>query len=200
MGEQEGSKAMTVYIVVCFGLAMAALVGFKLMNDKRSELENQYISASGQFADISMGYFRNIRNFYHGESLGLYSRPDLQQQNLTHELLRDIAERRGIREGAGEANRLTVTANRPALKGPARQRYNEFSATVELRNVTQAEWMAFLQESTAATSSYAVVESLTLNRASRDFRAAAERPIQPGRDNERWTVSNLKFVWFGPAN
>ncbi|MEZ5993719.1 MAG: hypothetical protein R3E76_15405 [Planctomycetota bacterium] len=64
MGDGEGSKAMTIYIVACFLLAMVALVGYKYKNEEREELSTEYVNLAGQFADMSAAYAPNINDYY----------------------------------------------------------------------------------------------------------------------------------------
>src|SRR5690349_9474117 len=42
MQDKEGSKAMSIYILICFLLAGAAGVGFKLKMTERDELSSEY--------------------------------------------------------------------------------------------------------------------------------------------------------------
>lgn len=75
MNEQEGSKAMTIYIVACFVLAMVALVGYKFKNDERSDLSTEYLDLAGKFADISAAYAPNINDYYRKVKDGVIKPP-----------------------------------------------------------------------------------------------------------------------------
>lgn len=193
MAEQEGSKAMTVYIVVCFALAMAALVGYKVMNDKRSSLADDYRRSSNQFADISLGYARNINNFYFGQSQGQYQRNDLETMAATPVEFRRIAQDRwGIQEGASGH----TISSRSDEKGRGDNRYKEWRCTVTLDQVTQRQWMGFLGDAVRHSAQYATVDTIRLDRRDANFNNMRE---VSGSDPSKWRVT-IEFVWFTPSS
>lgn len=191
MGQQDGSKAMTIYIVVCFALAMAALVGYKLMNDKRSVLADDYARASNQFADISLGYARNINNFHFGHKQGQYQRNDLATMMDTPQEFRRILEAApiGMKEGARDG--FTIST-REEIKGRGENRYVEWKCTVVLDQVTQRQWMAFLSSAVRHSSQYASVETINVQR--RDSNFSGMDQVR-GADSSKWRVT-FEFVWF----
>jgi hypothetical protein len=186
MGEQEGSKAMTIYIVVCFGLAIAALVGYKVLNDERDARTLEYVTLARQWSELTI-MADNIRTYYVMRADGSIQAPDRDEMDQTHALLRNIA----INDiDLNAAEQLDVIPRRAqAVRGTDHSRAG---AMIRLKGVTQAEWTAFLDLAIRRTSAYATIESINLDRDDKryqNFRAQ-------DRDNRtRWTVT-IEFVWF----
>jgi len=185
MGEQDGSKAMTIYIVVCFALAMAALVGYKLLNDEREDVSAQYVTLARQWSEMNV-MADNIRTYYMMRADGSIQAPDYSEMDQTHAMLRNLAtEQLNL-----NSDQLDII-RRPA--SPVRGTNHSRAGTqVRLRNVTQTEWTNFLDLATQRTSTYATIESILLDRVDKryqNFKAT-------DRDNAtRWTVT-IEFVWF----
>jgi hypothetical protein len=194
MGE-EGSKAMTVYIVACFLLAMGALVGYKFVNDERETLSTDYVQLAVQFADIQAAFAPNINSYYSKVKAGLIKPPDKEARDNTHVRLGEIANKLGIREGTGAEDHLDVGT--PVSK-VAHKSYREYTLVVELKNVTQTEWAVFLSQAQHETREYAFVQTIRCNRAERRF---ARLDVSKTRDDDKalWNVT-ITFVWFGPLN
>ncbi|MBX3458403.1 MAG: hypothetical protein KF696_00395 [Planctomycetes bacterium] len=190
MAEQEGSKAMTIYIVACFALAMVALIGYKFTNEKRDVLATDYIASAARYADINV-YSLNIGDYYYKRSQGLINAPDRSAMARTHEKLRGIAEKHRILE---TDNRFNVTPARAEPKKAGKERYLEYKCRAVLDNVTMTEWQAFIEDTLAETGKYAVVLSINLERKQRTFNRIE---ISKGTDFTQWKVT-IELVWFGP--
>lgn len=193
MGEQDGSKVMSIYIVACFALAMVALVGYKFANEERNELASEYVDLAGKYADISAAYAPNINDYYRKVKDGQIKPPDKAMRDATHVTLRAIAKDLKILEGTGAENHLDMGFPKKALKNKA---YTEYTLEVKLNNVTQMQWGAFLENALQATKEYAYVASIKVDRAERRF---ARINISEDRAGDRmmWNVV-ITFVWFGP--
>ncbi|MBZ0135936.1 MAG: hypothetical protein K8I27_06145 [Planctomycetes bacterium] len=202
MNENEGSKAMTIYIVACFVLAMVALMGYKLKNDQREELSTEYLDLAGKFADISAAYAPNINDYYRKVKDGVIKPPaDKKVRDNTHVLLGNIANKLGINEGTGGDDRLDVVTRRENLKY---KQYWEYSVDIRLKNVTQTEWATFLSQAQHATREYAHLARINVSRVESRFeRMAIVQPAVGARKNANdrslWNVT-INFVWFGPKN
>ena len=194
MNEQEGGKAMTIYIVACFVLAMVALVGYKFKNDERAELSTEYVDLAGKFADISAAYAPNINDYYRKVKDGVIKPPaDKEVRDNTHVHLRKIAEKLGINEGTGADDHLDIITHRAT---PKYKRYLEYSVDVRLKNVTQSEWAVFLSRAQHETREYTHVAKIDVERAERRFaRMNIVKDIKS--DRSMWDVT-ITFVWFGP--
>ncbi|MCC7508856.1 MAG: hypothetical protein IT464_05745 [Planctomycetes bacterium] len=191
MAEQEGSKAMSIYIVACFALAMVALIGYKFTNDQRDTLSGDYVAAAGKFADISVAYSPNIGDYYYKVKQEIIKPPDREMMNNTHVTMRSIAAELNIQE---TDNRFNVTPGRGEPKKVGKERYLEYKCKVTLDSVTQTEWTAFLQNALQATDKYAVTQSISIERKQRTF---GKVDIVKGNDLSQWKVT-IEFVWFGP--
>ncbi len=196
--EQEGSKAMTIYIVACFALAMGALVAFKFTKESRDENATEYVALNRKNVDISGAYSPSIRSWYRGVRNGDYKPVDKYTKDNTPATLKAIAEKIGIRQGTGNNDRLQI----PATAGPGKEKYKkyrEYEVMVRLKNVSQAEWAQFLQESSIETGKWTHVKKINLKRTESKY---AKIPISPESGNRyvdrtRWDV-DVTFVWFGP--
>lgn len=195
MNEQDGSKAMTVYIVACFVLAMVALMGYKLKNDERDELSGEYLNLAGRFADISAAFAPNINDYYRKVKDGVIKPPaDKDVRDNTHVKLGEIATQLGIRESTGADDRLDVITNRRDTKF---RRYYEYSVDVRLKNVTQLEWARFLSNAQHETREYTHVAKIKAERVERRFQRVSIMPdTDAKRDRSLWNVT-ITFVWFG---
>jgi hypothetical protein len=193
MGEQEGSKVMSIYIVACFALAMVALVGYKFSNEERNELASEYVDLAGKYADISAAYAPNINDYYRKVADGQIQEVNKEVRDSTHVALREIANANGIKEGTGADNHLDMGFPKKALKNKL---YTEYTLEVKLLNVTQQQWAVFLSQAQDATKKYAHVASVKADRAERRY---ARIGISESRQADRmlWNVV-ITFVWFGP--
>lgn len=196
MNEQEGSKAMTIYIVACFLLAMVALVGYKFKNDERADLSTEYLSLAGKFADISAAYAPNINDYYRKVKDGVIKPPaDKEVRDNTHVQMREIAKKLGINEGTGADDHLDIITHRAEKKY---KRYWEYSVDVKLKNVTQTEWATFLSQAQHATQEYTFVQKVEVERGERRF--ARMNIVNDNKsDRSLWDVT-ITFVWFGPLD
>ena len=195
MGDGEGSKAMTIYIVACFALAMMALIGYKYVNDQRSDLETEYIDLANRVADISGAYALNINDYYRKVQAGEIKVVDKEVRDGTRTALREIADKLGIKSGSGEDNHLDMGFQRERL---VNRQYTEYSLEVSLNNVTQTEWAVFLSQAQHATREYAHVQNVRIDRAERRF-ARMEIVKDRNADSTLWNVK-IKFIWFGPKD
>jgi hypothetical protein len=194
MAEQEGSKAMTVYIVVCFVLAAGGLIGYKMMEDKRTELSGEYSALAGKIQDVGGALEPSIRDYYNKVQLGLIEPPDRETTDQTHKTLRQVAEVLGIT--AEQGNRYESKPAGPGKdKGTGKEKYKEYRCVVELRNVTYEEWNSFLAGSLNEVSKYAVIEVIDATR--NQSRADKIEMVNGSRDSALWSV-RVEVVWFGP--
>ncbi|MCB9933458.1 MAG: hypothetical protein H6841_08560 [Planctomycetes bacterium] len=193
MGEKEGSKVMTIYIVACFLLAMVALVGYKFANQEREELSNEYVDLAGKYADMSAAYAPNINDYYRKVKNGEIEEVDKEVRDNTHVKLREIANKLGIKEGTGADNHLDMGFPKKKL---VNKMYTEYTLEVKLNQVTQTEWAVFLSQAQDATKKYAHVASIKADRVERRY--GRLDIAQSGKtDRALWNVV-LTFVWFGP--
>jgi hypothetical protein len=194
MGE-EGSKAMTIYIVACFMLAMVALVGYKFVNEEREALSSEYVNLAGSFADMSAAFAPNINEYYRKVKDGQIKPIDKDARDNTHVRLGEIANKLGIMAGTGADDHLDVGT--PVSK-VVNKMYREYTLVVELKKVTQTEWAVFLSQAQHETREYAFVQSI---KCARDERRYARLEISKDRngDDALWNVV-ITFVWFGPLN
>ena len=195
MGDGEGSKAMTIYIVACFALAMIALIGYKYVNDQRSDLETEYIDLANRVADISGAYSLNIHDYYRKVQAGEIKVVDKEVRDGTRTALREIADKLGIKSGSGDDNHIDLGFQRERV---VNRQYTEYSLEVSLIRVTQTEWAVFLSQAQHATREYAHVQSVRIDRAERRF-ARMDIVKDRGSDATLWNVQ-IKFVWFGPKD
>lgn len=191
MGDHEGSRAMTIYIVVCFVLAMGALVAYKTYNDRRVEAADDYVKLAEQYADISAAYSRNIRQYYRMKNSGELDVVDKDYRDNTHVMLRQLAEKLGITQRTGGEDRLTIT---PKSSEKEREGYNEYTVDVKLQNVTQGEWTTFVRNARSQTYKYARISSIKVNRDNQRF-DRIKIVDNVDRDRTLWTVE-MTFIWF----
>jgi hypothetical protein len=192
---EEGSKAMTIYIVACFLLAMGALVGYKFVNEQRETLSTDYVQLAGSFADISAAFAPNINEYYRKVKDGQIKPPDKEARDNTHVRLRELAKPLGITEGTGPDDHLDMGT--PVSK-PVQRLYLEYTLVVELKNVTQTQWAVFLSQAQHETREYAFVQSIKCARAERRYNRL-DVSKDRNDDDALWTVV-ITFVWFGPLN
>lgn len=198
----EGSRAMNAYIVVCFVLAAAALVAYKLTNDKRTELSAEYLVLAQKVADMQGGLAPNIADYYSKVKGGQIVKIGKAVKDDTHLTLKAIAESDDLKiyEKAGADDRLDVVNEQRKLQF---KEYYEYGCTVTLKNVTQSEWAAFLRRAMDPLSDkyvlhkYVVVESIDIKRKEQRFNKLEIAPEVGGRhvDRSLWDVT-IRFVWF----
>ncbi len=201
MAEQEGSKAMSIYIVACFVLAAVALVGYKVMEDRRNELASDYEALAANLHEIAGVYYPSINEYYYMVKLGLIEPHDQGAMDNAPSALRQLAEERyQLTAGVGDANQLVVTpppgGGREVRVG--RESYREYRCRVDLRRVSQAQWQGYLADSVQLLSKFAVLESLTVKRDQVRFDRIDVTSGASGADSTRWNVT-FEFVWFGPS-
>lgn len=195
MGDGEGSKAMTIYIVACFLLALGALVAYKFANEEREELAGEFVDLAGKFADINGAYAPNINDYYRKVKEGFIKQVDKDVRDNTHVRLREIANKLGINEGVGANDHLDMGTPKGKL---VNKLYMQYEVVVELKNVTQTEWAVFLSQAQHETREYAFLQEIKCDRAERRY---ARLDISKDRagDNALWNVT-ITFVWFGPKD
>lgn len=199
----EGSNAMTIYVVVCFVLAAAAMVAYKYNNDRREELRGEYENLTGKYADISGALSPNIADYYRKVKSGDIRPADKEKRDNTHVNLSSVAKLLNINEGTGADDRLDIGLPRAEKKKAGTTEYFEYSVDVKLKNVTQSEWAAFMSNALVhkdlGVSEYARIETLELNRVESRY-AKIELVANNGgkwQDRSLWNA-RLVFVWFGP--
>lgn len=198
MGDQDGSKAMTVYIVACFVLALGALVLFKFQEDKRDSLSGEVRDLTTKFADMHSALALNIRDYYRKVAEKQINPIDDEVKDNTDVEMRRIAEKLGITSGVGKDDHLDINEDRRVVN----KLYIEYSCTVKLKQVSQAKWAVFLSQAQYATREYAVVQNIDLQRADRTFQRMKVAPKGSDgkyRDDAMWDAT-ITFVWFGPLN
>ena len=194
MGE-EGSKAMTIYIVACFLLAMVALVGYKFVNEEREALSDEYVGLAVSFADMSAAFAPNINEYYRKVRDGQIKPPDKEARDNTHVRLREIAKPLDITEGTGNDDHLDMGT--PVGK-VVNKTYREYTLVIELKKVTQTQWAVFLSQAQHETREYAFVQSIKCAREERRYARLDIAKLQTD-DRALWTVV-ITLVWFGPLN
>lgn len=208
MNQQQGSgsKAMTIYIVVLFVLSAAALVGFKIMNDKRSELAAEYGARYQNVVDIQGALYPSINDYYKKVKNGDIRTVNFAVKRDTHAALRAIAEavgrtgsEGGIRESTGPDDRLDIEVE----PGVNKKQYMEYACTVTLKNVTQSEWAQFLRDvldpykADNVLDEYVNVASIEAGRVETTYKKMVPSGEAGGRyvDRSPWKVV-IKFTWF----
>jgi hypothetical protein len=191
-GKEGGSTAMNVYIVGCFALALAALVGTKLFNDERTMIADAYARAFTDVGDMRV-LATDIRNYYvYRQSLGEDQVDETARRSVTHETLRkvgtDDVRLRNIEQ-------IDVQVQRGELAGPQNARYMQNGCRVALKGVTQNQWGEFVRRALEAVGDYAVIRDIEVRRVDVRYDRIA---VARGRDNALWNV-NIQFIWFGPA-
>lgn len=203
----DGSRAMTIYIVICFGLALVALGAFKVKNDERADLAQEYRLLSQQVVDMQDprgGMAKHIGDYYRLVKMGTLTRVNKAVKDDTYRALKAAAENLGILEAAGEQGRLKVVPGRAVMKF---NEYQQAFCDVELNRVTQSEWAAFLRvvldphSAENVLDDYIVVESFEASRIEQNFSRMAVSPEMGGRhtDSSLWKVT-IRFIWFSPKD
>jgi hypothetical protein len=202
--QAEGSKAMTIYIVICFVLAAGALLAYKVMNDKRTELAAEYRARFQNVVDIQAALAPSIQDYYRRVANKEIRTVDKNVKDSTPTALREIAKGvgSGILEDTGVNDRLDIEPD--TQKTNKQQRYIEYGCTVTLKNVTQSEWALFLRnvldpfDSKNVLDDYVTVASIEAVHLETNYKKMAASESQPGgtyRDASPWKVT-IKFIWF----
>jgi hypothetical protein len=202
--QAEGSKAMTIYIVICFVLAAGALLAYKVMNDKRTELAAEYRARFQNVVDIQAALAPSIQDYYRRVANKEIRTVDKNVKDSTPTALREIAKGvgSGILEDTGVNDRLDIEPD--TQKTNKQQRYIEYGCTVTLKNVKQSEWALFLRnvldpfDSKNVLDDYVTVASIEAVHLETNYKKMAASESQPGgtyRDESPWKVT-IKFIWF----
>jgi hypothetical protein len=193
MGENEGSRAMSIYIVVCFSLAAAALFGMKMFNDERTQLSADFQRLTTEWYEIDV-MANNVRSYYNLRADGQIQAADRRQIDATESSLRNFlitaTGEGGLGISQSDVEVLPISASVVRGADVVRQ-----GATFRLRGVTQTQWRNFIEHILETTSSYATIGAVTVDRV--DKRYENFRPVS-GSDPARWVVS-IDLYWFLPA-
>lgn len=201
--QAEGSKAMTIYIVVCFVLAAGALLAYKVMNDKRTELAAEYRARYQNVVDIQAALAPSINDYYRKVKSGEIRTVNKAVKDSTQTALREVAEKLAINEdGDVKLDRLDFEAEKNQEKKAFG--YIEYGLTVTLKNVTQDDWAKFLRNVLDPFSQenvlddYISVATIDATRVVSDYKkmvASEQRADKSYADDSLWKVT-IKFVWF----
>jgi hypothetical protein len=195
MQDKEGSKAMGVYIVVCFALAIAAGVGFKLKMNEREEMENEYSRLYGRNLRIARELSPNIADYWVRVSDGRLVPVDQEKKDGTPSALISLAEKHGLKDTKGEDDQFDIqTTPTPGDK----KTYMEYKIEVKLKNIMMGQWERFITEAERDLEiyKYAWITDLRIDRIASNYEKIAEMS-GPGSDTSLWTVT-MTIRWFGP--
>src|SRR5262245_28191073 len=98
MQDKEGSKAMTIYIVICFLLAGAAGVGFKLKMTERDELSSDYSRLYTLNQKVGFELSPNIADYWSRVAQGTLKPVTQQVKDGTPSALIKLAEKHNLKD------------------------------------------------------------------------------------------------------
>lgn len=199
-GEREGSKAMSVYIVICFALAMGAAVGYKLMNDKREELLGAYPRTRMLAQELDKGLMPNVTRYYELVRAGEIQPPSPDDMLEIPAIMATIACGKdpgclGLLDTAGPQDQVDMPTS---PQNEDRREYMEYNFEVVLKGVSHSQWEQFLKmiKYNDVLRRYTTVSKLTLLRMDDSY---AKITLGDGNiDGSRWKVT-IMLTWFGKA-
>lgn len=196
MENKDGSKLMTGYILVCFVLAAGAMIGYKIMNDKREALASEYISVGKKYVEIRDYQSRSLHNYYKDSNRVNNRHEKEKRASETVEILEKIAQGIGIDfKGRGENDKLSVT---PFDKlDQVRKETRVYTLKIELDRVTAASWKYFIRQSRQEIGDYATMQELRIVRSNNKFEKMTVLSKRNSDDSTRWKVT-ITYKWFIP--
>ncbi|MEE9311470.1 MAG: hypothetical protein V3V10_03555 [Planctomycetota bacterium] len=196
MENQDGSKLMTGYILVCFVLAAGALVGYKVMNDKRVELADEYKSVGKKYVEIRDYQSRSLHNYYK-EPARVEKRIEQEERVAkTAQILEDIADGIGIKmDGNKGDNKFSIKAEPPPKADSNDKNININTIKIELDGVTTANWQYFVMKARNKIGDYAHMQEFKAVRSNQKFDKMSLLDKRKAGDSTRWKVT-ITYKWF----
>lgn len=191
--DKEGSNAMTAYIVICFLLAGAAGVGYKLKMDQREELAQDYPRLYALNQKIGQELSYNINRYYLLVRDDVIKPINLETKAQTPSQLVEIAELQKLRDTQGPEDQIDIQV---APKMTDKRNYMEYQVEVKLKNVTLGQWEAYIKEVENRMFKYAWITDLRIDRTDQRYDKISEME----RENSDGSLWNVTFMlrWFGP--
>lgn len=194
MQDKEGSKAMTIYILVCFLLAGAAGVGFKLKMTERDEVASDYSRLYTLNQKVGAELSPNIADYWTRVSDGRLVPIDQETKDRTPSTLIAIADKHKLKDTQGPDDQLDIqTTPAPTDK----RTYMEYKIEVKLKNVMMGQWEAFITDTENAVFKWAFITDLRIDRVDQRYEKINEMP-GPASDTSLWNVT-MTIRWFGAA-
>lgn len=195
MQDKEGSKAMTIYILVCFLLAGAAGVGFKLKMTERDELAEEYSRLYTLNQKVGLELTPNIVDYWNKVSNGTLKPVTPEIKAGTPSALIKLAEEHGLKDTQGNDDQFDIQSTPTPTDKRA---YMEYKIEVKLKNVTMGQWERFISEAESKLKiyEYGWITDLRIDRVDQRYEKITEM-TGPGSDSSLWTVT-LTIRWFGP--
>lgn len=195
MKEREGTTAMTVYILVCFVLAGAAAVGFKLMRDRVTELTDSYHATADLRLKIDEDLYPNIKNYYDAVSRGDLTPVSQKVKDETAQDLETIARDRVRLQITADRNANQFTRTDPKADNSNRA-FTQNYVEVKLLKVRYSDIQLFLALADERIHEYAFITELQFTRVDQKYDKIA---LAENSDQSLWNC-DLKIVWFGPSS
>lgn len=194
MQDKEGSKAMSIYIVICFLLAGAAGVGFKLKMTERDEVSSDYARLYSLNQKVGAELSPNIADYWTRVSDGRLVPVDQDIKDKTPSTLVAIAEKHKLRESNGAEDQVDIqTTPMPTDK----RTYMEYKIEVKLKGVMMGQWEQFITDTENAVFKYAFITDLRIDRVDQRYEKISEMATA-GSDTSLWNVT-FTLRWFaGP--
>ncbi len=193
MKEKDGSRAMTAYILICFLLAGAAGVGYKLRMERRDELADSYGRLYTMNQKIGLELAPNIDKYYQLVASEELKPIDANAKAATPEECMKIADSLNLKQGVGADDKVDIPGT-PSLAD--KKSYVEYRIEIKLKNVLMGQWEAFLTQVRERFSKYAWVTDLRVDRTDVAYAKVGEMEKE-GSDSSLWNVS-FTLRWFGP--
>ncbi|CAG0966194.1 hypothetical protein PLCT2_01054 [Planctomycetaceae bacterium] len=195
MQDKEGSKAMSIYIVICFLLAGAAGVGFKLKMDEREELSSEYARLYTLNQKVGQELSPNIADYWTKVDNGTLKPVTSETKDSTPSRLIGLAEKHGLRDTQGPDDQFDIQSTPTPTD---KRTYMEYKIEVKLKNVMMGQWERFITEAERDLEiyKYSWITDLRLDRVDQRYEKIGEMS-GPGSDTSLWNVS-MTIRWFGP--
>ena len=194
MQDKEGSKAMSIYIVICFLLAGAAGVGFKLKMSERDEISSEYsrLYTLNQKAGAELS--PNIADYWARVSDGRLVPVDQVIKDRTPSTLIGLAEKHKLRDTQGPEDQFDVQTT-PAWS--PKSAYMEYKIEVKLKGVMMGQWEQLITDTENEVFKYAFITDLRIDRVDQRYEKIGEM-ANAGSDTSLWNVT-FTLRWFaGP--
>lgn len=188
MQDKEGSKAIAVYIIVCFLLAGAAGVGYKLKMTERDELSDNYGRLYTYNQKVGLELSPNIQDYWNKVASGTLKPVTAEIKEATPETIKNIAKK----------HNLDNTGKFPSGPTPRYDRnFTEYKIEYELKGLMLGQWEALITDIEIEVSKYACITDLRIERADSRYDRIGEMP-GAGSDTSLWNVT-FTLRWFaGP--
>ncbi|MCC6148710.1 MAG: hypothetical protein IT461_00540 [Planctomycetes bacterium] len=196
MQDKEGSKAMSIYIVICFLLAGAAGVGFKLKINERDELSSEYSRLYTLNQKVGQELSPNVADYWNKVENGTLKPVTAETKDSTPSSLIGLAEKHGLRDTQGADDQFDIQSTPTPTD---KRSYMEYKIEVKLKNVMMGQWERFITEAERDLGiyKYSWITDLRIDRVDQRYEKIGEMS-GPGNDSSLWNVS-MTIRWFGPA-